>query len=106
MQGYLRFDASRLRYRGQMRDAGDAQIMLINDQRAQQGELRLAVLDGEGITRTASLVFDVLSSGYASSIGLQVEEAGLNGSPITLTDVNVVRDVAIDRSLVVADAQR
>ena len=65
LQGYLRFDPSQLRYRGQVRDEGDEQIVLVNATRADQGELRVATLDGKGITRTGSLVFDVIGRSYA-----------------------------------------
>lgn len=105
-QGYLRYDASRLRYRGQVRDAGADQILLVNEQRADFGELRIAVLEAGGMDRTASLVFDVIGGGYAESLSLQVEEAGLSGSVVSLTDVEVKGGVAVDHSLSKSDPKR
>src|SRR5262245_5629159 len=44
VQGTLRFDATRLKYRGQIRN-GDQEIALVNASAAERGQLRLAVLN-------------------------------------------------------------
>jgi len=99
LQGSLRFDATRLRYRGQMRDVGDNQLLLVNAKAADHGEIRLAALDAHGIARTGSLVFDVIDGGYAASISFVLEEAGLNGQPVSLVSADVAQGVTVNSSL-------
>lgn len=99
VQGFLRFDASRLRYRGQLRDAGSNQVLLINSSAASRGELRLAVLDPDGMTRSAAVVFEVIGAGYASSLSFNVEEAVRNGSPIALVAADVAPTVVVNHAL-------
>lgn len=106
IQGYLRFDASRLRYRGQLRDAGSSQIMLVNAAEAARGEVRLAVLDRGGLLRTSALVFDVVGAGYASSLSFEVEEAGLNGSPVRLVEADVSPRVSVNSALSLSSEAR
>jgi hypothetical protein len=99
VQGTLTFDATHLRYRGQVRDGSD-DVLMVNAARADAGELRLAVLDADGLTRSGSLVFDVIRGGeYASSIGFSVEETMLNGSPVARVSANVARDLEINSAL-------
>ena len=99
VQGRLHFDANRLRYRGQLREAGTRQLALVNAEEAGRGELRVAVLDPAGIVRTGAFVFDVVGKGYESSLSFSVEEAGLNGTPVKLVDARVAPTVIINPSL-------
>jgi len=99
VQGTLRFDATRLRYRGQVRDGSDDMLM-VNATRADAGELRVAVLSAHGLARSGSLVFDVIHDGdYASSLGFAVEEAMVNGSPVMRVNATVDHGVAVNSAL-------
>jgi hypothetical protein len=107
VQGSLTFDAARLRYRGQVRDAGDDQILLVNAINADRGELRLAALDAKGLTRTGSLVFDVIGSDYAASLSFKVDEAALNGARVTRVAADVAPGTIVDANLTAsAEAKR
>ncbi len=106
VQGYLRFDATRLRYRGQQRDAGSNQVLLLNTSAVSRGELRLAVLDPDGMTRSATIVFEVLGGGYASTLSFDVEEAVRNGSPVALVTADVAPTAVVNRSLAASSDAR
>jgi hypothetical protein len=99
IQGDLSFDPSRLRYRGQLRDASSSQIMMVNSTDAANGHIRLAVLEADGLERSMPLVFDVIGGGYASSLTFKVQEAALNGSPIERVDARIAAGVSINAAL-------
>jgi len=99
LQGFLRFDPSKLRYRGQSREVPSTQIALVNDRNADRGELRLAVLDVTGIDHTLPLVFEVMSAGYTSSLSFEMEEAASNSSPVKLLNITVGRGVYTNAAL-------
>ncbi|MBC8088122.1 MAG: hypothetical protein H7Z40_12710 [Phycisphaerae bacterium] len=99
VQGFLHYDPSKLQYRGQLREAGSDQIMLVNDKQANRGELRLALLDISGMDRSMPLVFEVIGAGYVSSLSFDIEEAAANGSPVKLLDISVAKSVVINPSL-------
>ncbi|HKS05811.1 MAG TPA: hypothetical protein VJR92_05825 [Gemmatimonadaceae bacterium] len=96
VQGFLRFDPTRLRFVGQERDTGDEQIMLVNTADAQAGVLRLAVLDPDDMTRSGTLVFEVVAGGYTSMMSFTVEEAAMNGSPVQRMSVDMERAVKVN----------
>jgi hypothetical protein len=83
LQGFVRFDPTRLHYVGQ---SSDGQTLAIaNDSRAEQGELRVASLNAYGLPRrTATFVFDVVSPGYADRLRYTFEAAAT-------TDVREIR---------------
>ena len=74
VQGTLRFDATALRYVGQPLE-GEA-FILVNNERAGAGELRVASLRLGGLPEaTADLRFEVLRPGWADLISYDLEEA-------------------------------
>jgi hypothetical protein len=74
MQGFVRFDPSRLRYVGQSTDGQT--LAIANDSRAEAGELRVASLNAQGLPRrTATFVFDVVTPGYAERLTYTLEAA-------------------------------
>jgi len=106
VHGVLRFDASKLQYRGQ-EDADNQTIFFINDKNSISGTLSLALLDGQGIDRSAALVFDVIGSGYAASLDFDAIEVAVNGSPIRQITAEVADGYVIDRSLLASpDAKK
>ena len=81
LQGYLRFDSSRLRYVGQSTTDGD--IVLVNAKDAARGALRIGAMNSEGLgDQIGTLVFDVLAPGYATTLGFEAEEAVTTGGPV------------------------
>jgi hypothetical protein len=72
LQGYLRFDPSRLRYVGQVPDG--ATLAITNESGADRGELRVLSARVEGLpARTAVYVFDVLAGGYDRGLDYRLE---------------------------------
>jgi hypothetical protein len=71
LQGFLRYDTSRLRYVGQVMDEKGA--LFINDTKA--GELRLLAVNTNGLGRkAAALVFEVTGTGYDRGLRFDLEE--------------------------------
>ncbi|WP_309672146.1 hypothetical protein, partial [Gemmatimonas sp.] len=107
VQGRLRFNPSQLRYVGQLRDAGSDQIMLVNARAANAGELTVAVVEASGIDHSQPLVFDVVSSAYATSLSFEPTDAVLNGTSVTQTTVTVDDAIQLNAALATSgDAER
>ena len=74
LQGTVRFDARRLRFIGQ--PLAGAAFVLVNPDAAERGELRVASLRLDGLSReTADLRFVVLSPVWEAGLGYELEEA-------------------------------
>jgi len=103
IQGTLRFDAARLRYVGQAPE-GEA-ITLVNNKRAELGELRFTSFNPEGVSgRVAVLVFETIARDYASSISYEHQVAST--TELVSLPVQVIGGVREDRSLAVASDAR
>ncbi len=75
IQATLRFDPSRLRYQGQVLEAGA--LVVVNDSGAAQGTLRFLAWGPQALEGTvAAFGFDVVEGGWAPSVALEVEVAG------------------------------
>ncbi len=89
VQGFLRFDASRLEYVGQ--ETGGEAIVMVNKTDADRGRLRIGALDLDGIpSPIGTFVFKVKGAGYASAFGFDIEEATTFGSVRLIKNVNVL----------------
>jgi hypothetical protein len=99
IQGTLRFDPSRLRYVGQLRDGDSDQIVMVNAKNASRGELTVVVADGTGILHTMPLVFAVVNGGYDAGLQFSVTDAVLNGTPVKRTSVTVASAAQANASL-------
>lgn len=89
LQGLVRYDASRLRYVGQVAEGNS--IALVNDQNAARGELRVVATDVEGFgIRPVALVFEVTADGYARGLSYEHEDAGLAGGIVEAVDKVVI----------------
>jgi hypothetical protein len=74
LQGYVRFNPSRLAYVGQSTAAKP--MVLVNDQNAARGELRLISVDPAGLdARAATLIFQVRAAGYTTGLQYAFEGA-------------------------------
>lgn len=83
LQGYLRFDPSRLRYVGQVPEG--ATLVTVNDQAAARGEVRLLSVNVVGLEpHTAVLVFEVVGADYARGLHYTLEEAVLKDERVIL----------------------
>src|SRR5262245_7460806 len=103
LQGFLRYDPGSLRYVGQAPE-GRTMVML-NSNRAAQGELRVLSLNVEtGLpARTGTLVFEVLKPDYASSLRYEFETAGDQKATKAITKYSVARGVLEAPDLVVPE---
>ena len=105
LQGSLRFDASRLRYIGQVPE-GKA-IAVVNHSGADQGSLRFGAFHQGGISdRVAQFVFEVRGAGYADRLGYDHEVAATTGAGASRVAVKVADGVSVDWSFAVGDARR
>ncbi len=76
MQGFLRFDPAALEYVGQVTD--NSTMVVINEQDAARGTIRLLALRLPALQRTAAgFAFRVKSANYAGSLRFQLEAASL-----------------------------
>lgn len=74
LQGYVRFDPARLEYLGQQVEQGT--MVVLNDQQAARGSLRLVSLKLPALQRTAAgFVFRVKSEDYTKDLKFQLEVA-------------------------------
>ncbi|HUL04281.1 MAG TPA: hypothetical protein VLV16_13760 [Gemmatimonadales bacterium] len=74
LQGYVRFDPSRLSYVGQ--STVGKTLVLVNDQAASRGELRVISVEPAGLTaRAATLIFTVRSASYTTGLRYAFEAA-------------------------------
>lgn len=89
VQGTLRFDPSRLRYVGQLRDGDSDQILMVNDKAASRGELTMVVADGTGLQHSMPLVFTVVGNGYDASLQFSVKDAVRNSAPVQRTSLTM-----------------
>lgn len=72
VQGFLRFDAARLRYAGQLPD--HEAIVIVNESSVDRGELRLAAFSGTALTqRVAKFAFEVRATNYMNAIRFDPE---------------------------------
>jgi hypothetical protein len=93
LQGYLRFDATRLAYVGQADNSNS--LVMVNDQAADRGELRLLSVEPAGLdARTAVLVFRVVDPAYLRGLSYRFEEAASLHYDITHADEAAVRPAA------------
>jgi hypothetical protein len=99
VQGTLRFNPSRLRYVGQLRNGDSDQILMINDKGASRGELSVVVADGTGIEHSQPIVFAVIDGGYAASLDFDVTDAVLNGAEVKRVKTSVEDGVQINAAL-------
>lgn len=103
LQGYVRFDPASLRYIGQVVEGGG--LVMVNDARAMSGELRVMSVNTAGLRgRTATLVFEVQSAGYAGSLRYVFEEAATLTS--TKRTARVADRVALAPALSVGSPRR
>jgi hypothetical protein len=73
LQGHVYFDASRLRYAGQVPEAF---LAIVNERDADRGHIRLASLEVKGLpARTAVLAFEVLAPDYDRGLRYASDEA-------------------------------
>jgi hypothetical protein len=104
VQGFLRFDESRLAYIGQRTDRG---VMLVNARRAERGELRFAaVREGGFVSDIGDFVFEVRRSDYSRALQLVVTEASTASDRFTrlISKVSVRRWIDEDAALLTDDA--
>jgi hypothetical protein len=106
VQGRLYFDASRLQYTGQTVE-GTAMV-LVNDTRANTGELRFTATDVNGFaSRAATFVFEVRSRGYEAGLRFASEEiAAVNADILTATVLPGARLAADLATVDLASAHR
>ena len=105
IQGTIHFGPSDLRYIGQVRTQD--QIDLVNDHDAATGALHFATLNPNDIRRAGIFIFEVRAAGYTTAMSFTADEAGLNGSPVSLVRADVASGVAVDPSLSISgNAQR
>ena len=71
LQGYVGFDASALRYIGQVPNT--SVLTVLNDTRADEGVLRMASADVSPLSHAAILGFEVLERSFAPSLRFETE---------------------------------
>lgn len=87
LQGYVRFDPTSLRYIGQVLEG--AGFVMVNDARADAGELRVMSVNTSGLRdRTAMLVFEVQAAGYTSRLRYDFEEAATRDAAVRTARVS------------------
>jgi hypothetical protein len=113
MQGYLRFDPSRLQYVGHAASAKP--FVIANGSAAGQGEVRALSMDAAGMpSRAMVLVFEVKGADYLRGVSFELEAAATRdvkeiGRPGTVRGVVPVSDMAVPvnvRQLTLDDLNR
>lgn len=106
LQGSLRFDASRLKYIGQVPDVKS--ITMVNASNANEGALRFGSFHPSGIKdRVAQFVFEVRGGGYADGLAYVHEAAASTGAQASRLAVNVHQAAMVNRAFNVSgDARR
>lgn len=102
VQGFVRYDAARLRFVGQSPDAGT--LAMLNEAEAEAGALRLLSVNPAGLPeRTATLVFEVVAPGYAPSLAYELEEASTGDEAIHAARISP--RAVVDRALAPREAR-
>ena len=106
LQGYVRFDPSRLQYVGQAPEGRT--MVVVNSSRAAQGELRVLSMNVEtGLSvRTGTLVFSVVKPEYAPTLRYEFETAGDQKATKAFTHVSLAQHVAEVADLAVPEHPR
>lgn len=108
LQGYVRFDPSRLQYAGQKVEPGA--MAMLNASAAARGEIRLVALKLPQLNRqAATLVFEVKAADYARGLSFALEEGSTaEGDQLTSANLLPLSSAAISepveaRQMAVAD---